>query len=130
MKPRWSRDNPPHEGPAKTPSGERAARRNGPDRLDARRRARDQVGLVDQLAELDEASKKRPVIVFKHSTRCSISNTVMGRIDRSWKDEYAELVEPYYLDLLNHRGVSNEVAHHYNVHHESPQTPCRPHHGS
>lgn len=30
-------------------------------------------------------------------------------------------LEIYYLDLLAHRNISNYIAHHYSVHHESPQ---------
>jgi len=28
----------------------------------------------------------------------------------------------YFLDLLNHRDISNEISRHWNVQHQSPQT--------
>jgi bacillithiol system protein YtxJ len=74
-----------------------------------------------QLSEIDELSKTKPVFILKHSTTCSISNASLGRIERNWKEEDENLVIPYYLDLLAHRDISNEIANHYQVHHESPQ---------
>lgn len=76
---------------------------------------------IDQLSELDKLSTTKPVLILKHSTSCSISNTALGRIERTWKDQDEEFVTPYYLDLLAHRNVSNEIAHHYNIQHQSPQ---------
>lgn len=79
------------------------------------------ISSLAQLSEIDELSKTKPVLILKHSTTCSISNASLGRIERNWKDEYEDLVTPYYLDLLAHRDISNEIANHYQVHHESPQ---------
>ena len=33
----------------------------------------------------------------------------------------AAKIEPFYLDLINHRKVSNEIAARFEVFHESPQ---------
>ncbi len=74
---------------------------------------------LSQLEEVDNSSKERPVLLFKHSTRCSISAMALGRFERSY-DENASF-EPYYLDLISHRDISNEVASRYGVRHESPQ---------
>ncbi len=76
---------------------------------------------IEQLAQLDVLSSTKPVLILKHSTTCSISSTALNRIERNWKDQDEEFVTPYYLDLHAHRNVSNEIAHHYNVEHESPQ---------
>lgn len=74
----------------------------------------------EQLEVLLEESKKQPVIIFKHSTRCGISRMVYKQFEKaySYTDEQAKL---YYLDLLSHRDVSNAVANQLQVHHESPQ---------
>jgi bacillithiol system protein YtxJ len=80
-----------------------------------------QLTSTQQLADLDELSKKKPVLILKHSTTCSISNAALGRVERTWKEEDTERITPYYLDLLTHRNVSNAVAEHYKVQHESPQ---------
>ena len=76
---------------------------------------------VEQLSEIDELSATKPVLIFKHSTTCSISGAAFGRVERNWKEQDGEFVTPYYLDLLAHRNVSNEIASHYNVTHQSPQ---------
>lgn len=80
-----------------------------------------QLTRIEQLTELDEQSKTKPVLILKHSTRCSISLAALGRLERNWKEENSALVEPYYLDLLQHRDVSDFIAQHYYIEHESPQ---------
>lgn len=71
-----------------------------------------------QLAEIQEASDDHPVLIFKHSTSCSISRTVLGRFERSWKTEE---VKKYFLDLLAYRDISKQIADLFQVEHESPQ---------
>lgn len=58
-------------------------------------------------------------IVFKHSTRCSISTTALSRFERDW--DATSNVKPYYLDLLQYRNISNAIAQDTGVEHESPQ---------
>lgn len=60
------------------------------------------------------------VFVFKHSTRCSISSMAYNRLKREWNFDSSR-VKFYYLDLLAHRDISNEIAETWNVRHESPQ---------
>ena len=74
---------------------------------------------VSQLEEIDNLSQEKPVLLFKHSTRCSISAMSLGRFERSFGDDYS--FEPYFLDLIAHRDVSNMIAERYGVRHESPQ---------
>lgn len=74
-----------------------------------------------QLEEIVEASFKQTQILFKHSTRCSISNAVLNRLERNWKDDDFTGITTYYLDLLNHRNVSTAIAERFQVTHESPQ---------
>jgi bacillithiol system protein YtxJ len=73
---------------------------------------------AEQLATINEQSTKQPVLIFKHSTRCSISNMAKNRLD---KIEHLNGGVFYYLDLLNYRPLSNKIAEDYHVHHESPQ---------
>lgn len=75
----------------------------------------------DQIQEIIEESKAKPVIIFKHSTSCSISATAKGRLERQWSDSGLEQVKPYYLDLLSYRPVSQQVARTFGIEHESPQ---------
>jgi bacillithiol system protein YtxJ len=75
----------------------------------------------DQLAQIKEESKEQPVVIFKHSTTCSISATAKSRLERQWDDAGLGQVKPYYLDLLNYRPISQEIAQSFDVRHESPQ---------
>ena len=73
--------------------------------------------------DLDAAHKKsfdKPVVLFKHSVTCGISARAMSELSDSY-DLPNEEVEFYYLDLLAHRSVSNAIAEHYGVIHQSPQ---------
>jgi len=71
-----------------------------------------------QLEQIRELSYRQPVVIFKHSTRCSISTMAKNRLER---EEVPENIVFYYLDLIRYRTVSNKVAEMFQVHHESPQ---------
>lgn len=75
---------------------------------------------MEQLDEIVEESKTTPVAIFKHSTRCGISRGVLKLLERNYNITDAQL-KLYYLDLLENRGISNEIATRFKVHHESPQ---------
>jgi bacillithiol system protein YtxJ len=65
-------------------------------------------------------SGKKPVAIFKHSTRCSVSFMAKKNLEQSW--EYSEEeVEPLFLDLIRYRALSDQVANDTGVRHESPQ---------
>ncbi len=72
----------------------------------------------DQLERIKEESKQHPVVIFKHSTRCSISAMAKNRLERT---EPAAGVAFYYLDLIVFRSISNRIAEMFGVMHESPQ---------
>jgi bacillithiol system protein YtxJ len=77
----------------------------------------------DELAKILELSKDenlKGVAIFKHSTRCSISSAAWGKLQRQWLWDDSQL-PIYYLDLLNHRLLSNKIASDYSVEHQSPQ---------
>ena len=71
-----------------------------------------------QLEEIREESKQHPVVIFKHSTRCSISSMAKNRLDRETAPADTSF---YYLDLLKYRPISNKIAEDFHVHHQSPQ---------
>ncbi len=74
-----------------------------------------------QLDTIQTESNTEPVVIFKHSTSCSISRTALDRLERNWKSEELENVKPYYLDLLSFREISNSIADRFQVEHQSPQ---------
>lgn len=75
---------------------------------------------MEQLDEIKEESAVQPIIIFKHSTRCSISRMALKTFEREYAIDTAE-ARPYYLDLIEHRDISNEIASRFGVMHQSPQ---------
>jgi bacillithiol system protein YtxJ len=75
---------------------------------------------MEQFDEIDEISQTKPVVLFKHSTRCSISRMALKQFDAEFNYP-EEKIDWYLLDLLNHRDLSNEIASRYNIVHQSPQ---------
>ncbi|MFT3948337.1 MAG: bacillithiol system redox-active protein YtxJ [Agriterribacter sp.] len=71
-----------------------------------------------QWQKILEDSKNKLQLVYKHSIRCSISSIVKGRLERT--KEPAD-IDFYYLDLINYRSISNNIAEDMRVAHESPQ---------
>jgi bacillithiol system protein YtxJ len=72
-------------------------------------------------SELDEIIKNshtKPQVIFKHSTRCSISSVAKSRLDRA---QTPSDIDFYYLDLISYRSISNKVSQVFKIHHESPQ---------
>lgn len=72
------------------------------------------------LEHLIDRSRVIPCLIFKHSTRCPISSIAKHRLEADW-DFKAEELEPYFLDLIAYRQLSQQIAETFGVHHESPQ---------
>lgn len=75
---------------------------------------------MSQLDEIKAESKTIPVMILKHSTRCSVSLMAKNTLDRNWDIEQ-DKIKTYYLDLLKFRPISNQIAEEFNIHHQSPQ---------
>jgi len=74
---------------------------------------------LGQLNEIINESTTTPVVIFKHSTRCSVSRMALKQFENEF--DLSNKVTPYFLDLLEHRDISNEIATRFEVHHQSPQ---------
>ena len=78
---------------------------------------------MDTEALLNRAVKEsftnRGVVIFKHSTRCSISSVAKARLDNGW--DFKEDLPTYLIDLIQYRSLSNLIAEKFNIAHESPQ---------
>jgi bacillithiol system protein YtxJ len=72
-----------------------------------------------QLDELETVSFQKPVLIFKHSTRCSISSGALNRLERQAESSLPFI--PYFLDLISFREISNRIAEKFGVEHQSPQ---------
>ena len=75
---------------------------------------------IEELNSAISASNDTLVILFKHSTRCSISRMALKMIEIGW-DKSLEAVDAYYLDLLNYRDVSGAITKQLDIEHQSPQ---------
>lgn len=74
---------------------------------------------LEQLNDIVEKSKAKTQVIFKYSTRCGISKMVLNQFESTY-DIDANL-DLYFLDLIRHRDLSNEVGYKFQVMHESPQ---------
>jgi bacillithiol system protein YtxJ len=74
-----------------------------------------------QLEQIQQESKTKTILIFKHSKRCSISQMALSRLERKWKAAEASHIKPYFLDLISYRETSDTVARQFEVDHESPQ---------
>jgi len=74
---------------------------------------------LEQLNEIISLSNEKPVVIFKHSTRCSISRMALKQFENEFDLE--DKVTPYFLDLIAHRDISNGIASRFGVMHQSPQ---------
>jgi len=76
---------------------------------------------LDSLTTWLKASEQKPVLFFKHSTRCSISSMALSRLERKWDNAFEAQVSPVFIDLISFRAVSNQIAEKLAVTHQSPQ---------
>lgn len=71
-----------------------------------------------QLEDIRKISSQQAQLIFKHSTRCSISSMAKSRLERS---EQPPNIQFYFLDLIKYRSISNQIEDIFDVNHESPQ---------
>lgn len=74
----------------------------------------------DQLSDLIVSSNEKPVLFFKHSTRCSVSRMALSQFEQEWNA--VSDCNVVFLDLLQYRELSNAIVSLTGVQHESPQT--------
>lgn len=71
-----------------------------------------------QLDTIKQQSFVKPQVIYKHSTRCSLSSVALRRLNNADVKPDADY---YFLDLIRYRSLSDTIAHDFRVHHESPQ---------
>jgi bacillithiol system protein YtxJ len=76
------------------------------------------LNVIDDLNLIKHQSANQLVLIFKHSTRCSVSNMVLSRFERQWKNIDSSF---YFLDLLKFRSISNNISDYFGIEHQSPQ---------
>jgi bacillithiol system protein YtxJ len=75
---------------------------------------------IESLIEDNKRQKDFVFAIFKHSTRCSISSVAKRRLEKDWVKSNPD-IPLYYLDLIQYRGVSDQIADFFKVRHQSPQ---------
>ena len=79
-----------------------------------------QLSTLEQIEQIKTESQRVPCLILKHSTRCNISSIALHRLEDDWAFE-TDQIQAWYLDLIAYRPISNYLAEHFQVHHESPQ---------
>lgn len=80
--------------------------------------------IIESEHDLEEAIKKShagKIAIFKHSTSCFISKTVLRNFEKEIEESSEHGATLYFLDLLAHRNLSNKIAEDFGIRHESPQ---------
>ena len=76
---------------------------------------------LGQIEDIKALSEDIPVMIFKHSTRCSLSSMSLDRLLRNWKEEDHKNIVPYHLDIIENRELSNQISQEFGIPHQSPQ---------
>lgn len=72
----------------------------------------------EQLEEIKEA--KGFNVIFIHNTTCPISKRVRSKFEQD-ANLLTGVQDVYFLDLLAHQNISDEIAEDFKVKHQSPQ---------
>ncbi len=75
----------------------------------------------EDIEEIVNVSKDRPVIIFKYSLRCGVSFSAMDALGDYWKEDEMEHATLYKVDVVRNRSLSQQVAQEFKVIHQSPQ---------
>ncbi len=75
---------------------------------------------IEEVKQIIADSHQSPQVIFKHSTRCIISRSVLKNFESDWNTTQTNAAM-HFLDLLAHRDVSNAIAELTSVYHQSPQ---------
>jgi len=71
---------------------------------------------IKELEVLIEKSTETPQLIFKHSSRCSISSMAFNRLKSG-----LPAIGLHIVDVISNREISNLVAQKFDITHQSPQ---------
>jgi bacillithiol system protein YtxJ len=74
----------------------------------------------NQIEAITLQSNVKPILIFKHSTRCGVSRMSLKNFESEY-DLNETAIDLYFLDILKYRSISNEVSIKFKVQHQSPQ---------
>ena len=75
---------------------------------------------LNDLEEVYNTSKEKPVLLFKQSTTCPVSAEAFDEFQQ-FLSENEEDIAAYFVKVRETRPVSNQIAEDLGVQHQSPQ---------
>ena len=69
--------------------------------------------------ELDAALAAPVAVLYKHSPICAVSTWTLREVRRFAREHPDTVV--YHIDVIRNRDLSNWIAQHFGIRHESPQ---------
>ena len=81
----------------------------------------EEIQTKEHLNQIIDASHQQDVLLFKHSTRCSLSTVAKIKLENDFDLLKKNNIQLYIIDLIRFRDISNLIEETLNVRHESPQ---------
>jgi|SRR4030095_7844919 bacillithiol system protein YtxJ len=72
----------------------------------------------DQLQKIIVRSQEKPQVIFKYSSHCQVSETILQRLHRSCCPEHIDF---HFLDLIAYNNISQKLSEIFHVSQQSPQ---------
>jgi bacillithiol system protein YtxJ len=76
---------------------------------------------TESLAEVLKSSEGQPILFFKHSNTCGVSNRAFGEFQQYLQSPESAGAHNYVIIVQKARAVSDELARLLGIEHESPQ---------
>ncbi|MDZ7807262.1 MAG: bacillithiol system redox-active protein YtxJ [Gracilimonas sp.] len=78
------------------------------------------VSVRENITSLIERSREQPQLIYKHSTRCSVSFITKEDLDYH-VEQIAKHADLHLINVVEQRDLSNYLSQTLNIRHESPQ---------
>ena len=72
----------------------------------------------DQLQKIIVRSEEKPQVVFKYSSHCHLSETILTQLQKNCCPDHMDF---HFLDLTDHENISKKISEKFHITHQSPQ---------
>jgi bacillithiol system protein YtxJ len=72
----------------------------------------------DQLQKIIVRSQEKPQVIFKYSSHCQVSETILQRLHRGCCPEHIDF---HFLDSIAYNNISQKLSEIFHVSQQSPQ---------
>ena len=76
---------------------------------------------IDTMTEIIDNAKNSTLIIFKHSSRCGMSSSILRKFEKKTSTTFTDKKLFYFLNVIKHKDVSDEIEKRFSIRHESPQ---------